>query len=138
MKTTSPHEPGRDVALSRSPERSYKMKTTSPTQQIPSSLTQLSLVDQIHTHFWTLHQTKLYNFEIPLAQGKIWYVEPDRGDARILIYRHSLLHQLDAQIATVSKKINSQLSRTPWILTLSIYLGHCVLFITIKGAPDPC
>ena len=46
MKTPSPHEPGRDVALSRSPERRSKMKTTSPSQQIPASLTELSLVDQ--------------------------------------------------------------------------------------------
>ena len=46
MKTTSLHEPGRDVALSRSPERRSKMKTTSPSQQIPASLTELSLVDQ--------------------------------------------------------------------------------------------
>ena len=108
MKTTSPHEPGRDVALSRSPERRYKMKTTSPSQQIPSSLTELSLVDQINTHFWTLHQTKLCNCDIPLAQGKnvvhramTLQDEPDRGDMRILFYRHSLLQQLDVHIATL-------------------------------------
>ena len=145
MKTTSPHEPGRDVALSRSPERRYKMKTTSPSQQIPSSLTELSLVDQIHTHFWTLHQTKLCNCDIPSAQGKnmvrrakTLQDEPDRGDVRILFYRHSLLQQLDVHIATLSKNINSQLSCTPGFWRLSIYLAQCVLFIATKGAPDPC
>ena len=61
MKTTSPPEPGRDVALSRSPERRYKMKTTSPKQEMAWSLTELSLVDRIHIHFWALHQTKLCN-----------------------------------------------------------------------------
>ena len=39
--------------------------------------------------------------------------EPDRGDVRILFYRHSLLQQLDVHIATLSKNINSQLSCTP-------------------------
>ena len=145
MKTTSPHETGRDAALSRNPERRYKMKTTSPSQQIPSSLTELSLVDQIHTHFWTLHQTKLCNCDIPLAQGKNMVSramtlqdEPDRGDVRILFYRHSLLQQLDVHIATLSKNINSQLSCTPGFWRLSIYLAQCVLFIATKGAPDPC
>ena len=78
----------------------------------------------IHTHFWTLHQTKLCNWGIPLAQGKNMVSramtlqdEPDRGDVRILFYRHSLLQQLDVHIATLSKNINSQLSCTPWILT---------------------
>ena len=86
----------------------YEMKTTSPSQQIPSSLTELSLVDQINTHFWTLHQTKLCNCDIPLAQGKnvvhramTLQDEPDRGDVRILFYRHSLLQQLDVHIATL-------------------------------------
>ena len=78
----------------------------------------------IHTHFWTLHQTKLCNWGIPLAQGKNMVSramtlqdEPDRGDVRILFYRHSLLQQLDVHIATLSKNINSQLLCTPWILT---------------------
>ena len=126
MKTTSPHEPGRDVALSRSPERRYKMKTTSPSQQIPSSLTELSLVDQIHTHFWTLHQTKLCNCDIPLAQGKnvvhramTLQDEPDRGDVRILFYRHSRLQQLDVHTAHCYplKKYQFTAFMHPWILT---------------------
>ena len=73
MKTTSPHEPGRDVALSRSPERRSKMKTTSPSQQIPASLTELSLVAWIHTHFCALHQTKLCNCNLLSPWGKYRY-----------------------------------------------------------------
>ena len=99
----------------------------------------------IHTHFWTLHQTKLCNWGIPLAQGKNMVSramtlqdEPDRGDVRILFYRHSLLQQLDVHIATLSKNINSQLSCTPGFWRLSIYLAYCVLSITTLGAPDPC
>ena len=72
------------------------------------SLTELSLVDQINSHFWTLHQTKLCNCDIPLAQGKnvvhramTLQDELDRGDVRILFYRHSLLQQLDVHIATL-------------------------------------
>ena len=73
MKTTSPHQPGRHVALSRSPERRYKMKTTSPKQEMAWSLTQLSLVDRIHIHFWALHQTKFCNCNLLSPWGKYRY-----------------------------------------------------------------
>ena len=65
--------PGRDVALSRSPERRYKMKTTSPKQEMAWSLTELSLVARIHTHFCALHQTKLCNCNLLSPWGKYRY-----------------------------------------------------------------
>ena len=45
------------------------MKTTSPKQEMAWSLTELSLLDQIHIRFWALHQTESCNYHLT-SHGK--------------------------------------------------------------------
>ena len=122
------------------------MKTTSPSQQIPSSLTELLLVDQINTHFWTLHQTKLCNCNLLSPWGKYRYSRKIASKLGRVDVRRAALEvpcrrrrtQSSTALGRAACSPILSFSCTQWIPMPSFILTCTLSAIHLNwGAPDP-
>ena len=144
VKMTSPHEQGRDVALSRSPEKGMKWRRSPSSQPgtLPSS-------------HWSIRFTLIFGLcpkpnsvtaIYPQPMAKIWHVEHlhdelDILDVRILVDRQTQSSRAIGRASCYPLKKYQFIALhvpAPGFWRLPIYLAHYVLFITTRGAPDPC